>query len=162
MALLIQTGNSPASWGQIALPLTIVCSTPEETFALGKALAGLLEKGSIVALKGPLGAGKTCFAKGIANGLDVAEEITSASYTIISEYEAFLCENSICFYHIDAYRLEGIDDFAGIGGEEIIFGNGISVIEWSERIFSIIPDYAFRVDIMLQEEEKRMIHIYKG
>ena len=139
------------------LPALIVSSSEEETFALGKRIALLLEKGAVVALRGPLGAGKTCLAKGLAQGIGIADEITSPTYAIISEYKAF-----VPFYHIDAYRLKGNDDFSAIGGEEIVFGDGISVIEWSERIPDFIPLEAFRIDFEITGENKRRIHIYKG
>ena len=123
----------------------------------------LLKQGSILALNGPLGAGKTCFVKGVARALNVDEEITSATYTIVSEYEAPLFEGkpaSIPVYHIDAYRLRNEDDFLAIGGEEILSGSGISLIEWGDRIHSLIPDGSLLVDITIQEDESRLIHVY--
>jgi len=150
----------------ISIPADFTSLEAEETFAFGKRLASLLKKGSIVALTGPLGAGKTCFVKGIASGLGIKEVVTSATYTIISEYEAFVAVNTGCekiesipFYHIDAYRLEKIDDFTAIGGEDIIFGNGISVIEWGDRISGIIPNGAIWVDIEIKKDGKRSIRI---
>ena len=156
------------------IPTSIISSLPEETFALGTNLATILKKGSVIALKGPLGAGKTCLAKGIARGLHVEEELTSPTYTIISEYEGIISEDSslkesferkncsnVRLYHIDAYRLGGNDDFSAIGGEEIVFGDGISIIEWSERIPGFIPNEAIRVDIGIQEDQKRHIRIYR-
>ena len=128
---------------------------------MGKRLASLLSKGSIVALKGPLGAGKTCLAKGLANGLGIVEEVTSPTYTIISEYEAVISGEKTPIYHIDAYRLEGNDDFTAIGGEEIVFGEGISIIEWSERISDFIPGEALRVDFEIVSNEERLIRVYK-
>ena len=158
MAAWIQTENSP-----ISLPAFFTSLSPAETFAVGKNLAPLLQKGSIVALKGPLGAGKTCFAKGIACGLGVTEEVTSPTYTIVSEYEAFPPAGPpAVMYHIDAYRLKGNDDFSAIGGEDIIFADGISLIEWSERIEESIPPGAVRVDIEIAEGGKRLIRIYCG
>ena len=163
---LAQTGPGKPS---LHLPFAVICPSPEETKELGRRLSFLLEKGSVVALKGPLGAGKTCFVKGIAKGLGITENVTSPSYAIISEYEGFLNGktgleegDSITLYHIDAYRLDAENDFSLIGGEEIVFGNGISVIEWSERIKSIIPEDAIRVDIEMKDAEKRYIHIYRG
>jgi len=158
LATWIQTENFP-----ISLPALFASLSPEETFSAGKNLAPLLTKGSIVALKGPLGAGKTCFAKGIARGLSVEEEITSPTYTIVSEYEAFtFAGDPAVLYHIDAYRLKGSDDFSAIGGEDILFADGISLIEWSERIEDFIPPQALRVDIELGEGGKRFIRIYRG
>ena len=155
-----QTKTAPINWYKtsleiIDLPLIIISSSVEETKALGKNIAGMLDKGSIVAISGQLGAGKTCLTKGIAEGIGVKEEITSATYTIISEYEAILP-----FYHIDAYRLKGNDDFSAIGGEEIIYGEGISVIEWSDRIAAFIPISAIKIDIDIIEEGKRRISLY--
>ena len=121
-----------------------------------------------MALNGPLGAGKTCFAKGIAKGLGIAEEITSPSYTIINEYEGYCHEKeggekrvNAPVYHIDAYRLDGNDDFTNLGGEDIVFGNGVSIIEWSERIPAFIPAGAFKVDIKINDDSKRLIVIYQ-
>lgn len=153
----------PRENSRINLPLFFVSSSPEDTFALGKRLAALLKRGGIIALRGPLGAGKTCFIKGIAEGLGVEEEITSPTYTIVSEYECFPDTGpSVPLYHIDAYRIKGNEDFTAIGGEDILFGNGISVIEWSENIPGFIPPEALRVDIELKEGEKRLIHIYQA
>ncbi|MCL2070021.1 MAG: tRNA (adenosine(37)-N6)-threonylcarbamoyltransferase complex ATPase subunit type 1 TsaE [Treponema sp.] len=148
--------------GQINLPALIDTSSAEETFVLGQNLAAFLEKGSIVALSGPLGAGKTLLAKGIGRGLGIKEELSSPTYTIVSEYEACLAGECVPFYHIDAWRLGGDDDFSSIGGEEIVFGNGISLIEWSERIGSFIPDNALRVSIEITGDEKRRFHICRA
>jgi len=164
----IPAGNSP-----ISFPVSVTSSSPEETFALGEALSVLLKKGDIVALKGPLGAGKTCFVKGIARGLGVKEDVTSPTYTIVSEYEASpppieqagaetaALKSPAVIYHIDAYRLRGNDDFTAIGGEDIIFADGISLIEWSERIEDFIPAKAIRVDIAISEDGKRLIRMYR-
>ena len=152
MALWIRPENSP-----IKLPLVFASSREEDTFALGGRLASLLDKGSIVALKGGLGAGKTCLVKGITRGLGVEEEVTSPAYTIISEYDG----TDTRVYHIDAYRLKGNDDFSAIGGEEIIFSDGISLIEWSCRIDSMLPAEAFRVDIEIKEGSHRLIRIFQ-
>ena len=148
---------------QYEIPLIYTSKGAEETSALGEQLAPLLEKGGIVALRGPLGAGKTCFIKGIARGLGIEEEITSATYTIISEYEGTIpAEGKACpVYHIDAYRLRGNDDFSAIGGEEIVFGDGISLIEWSERIGDFISPEAIQVTIEIKGNGERLIRIYR-
>jgi tRNA threonylcarbamoyladenosine biosynthesis protein TsaE len=143
------------------LPASFICSTPEDTLSLGKKIACLLEKSGVVALHGHLGAGKTCLAKGIAAGLGVKEIVTSPSYTIISEYEGIVQGESVRVFHIDAYRLAGNDDFSAIGGEEIVFGDGISILEWSERIPDFIRCGAIRVDIKIIDDEKRQFHVYR-
>jgi tRNA threonylcarbamoyladenosine biosynthesis protein TsaE len=131
-----------------------VSGSPEETADLGSALAERLVPGSVVALRGGIGAGKTVFAKGIARGLGVSEPVTSPTYPIIAEYEGRLP-----LYHIDAYRLKDDADFSGIGGEELLFGSGVSVIEWSERLPQSIPDTAITVEIALLEDGRRSIQI---
>jgi len=135
----------------------IISSSPEETIKAGEELVFFLHRGSIVALYGALGAGKTYFTKGIAKALSIEEEITSPTYTIISEYEGLLKKEKISFYHIDAYRLLGDDDFTNIGGEELLYGNGISVIEWSERFSNSIPENAISIEIEVIEYNKRRI-----
>jgi tRNA threonylcarbamoyladenosine biosynthesis protein TsaE len=133
-----------------------VSSSPEETFAFGKKIGQLLGPGSIVALKGNLGAGKTVFTKGIALALGISEEITSPTYTIISEYEG---KNPL--YHMDAYRLSGDDEFRLLGAEDMLFGKGITVIEWPERLRSL-PEDIFMVEISIMEDGKRSIRYRDG
>ena len=140
-------------------PASFTSTSAEETFALGERFAATLGKGSIVALKGPLGAGKTCFVQGVAWGLGVVEPITSPTYTIVSEYTAPTASPT-SLYHIDAYRLRGGDDFSAIGGEEILFSDGISLIEWSERIEDFIPAGALVIEIEILKDGKRLISIH--
>jgi tRNA threonylcarbamoyladenosine biosynthesis protein TsaE len=132
----------------------ILSSSPEETIAAGEQIAPFLHKGSVVALRGGLGAGKTCLTKGIARGLGIREEITSPTYTIVSEYQG-----PLPLYHIDLYRLKGDDDFTALGGEEFLYGEGVCVIEWSERIPRSIPPGALTVEIGLTPEGRRNILI---
>ena len=158
----VQTGldrTEQTNLGQIYFPEAIITLSGDETLALGKRLAPMLGKGDVVALKGPFGAGKTCFTKGIARGLGIEEELTSPSYAIISEYECFVGSEKLPFYHIDAYRLGGDDDFSAIGGEEIVFGNGISVIEWSDRIPGSVPPDAYRVEFEIMGDNKRSVKL---
>jgi len=130
---------------------------------LGKSIASHLKKGSVVALSGPLGSGKTCLVKGIAAGLHILDEVTSPTYNIITEYEGTLAgEEIVRVYHIDAFRLGGNDDFSAIGGEEIVFGLGISLIEWSDRIPDFIPSLAIRIEMEITGTDKRLIRIYRG
>lgn len=134
--------------------IEIVSSSPEETAALGERIASRLGQGSVVALRGGLGAGKTCFVKGIARGLGINENVTSPTYTIISEYRGI-----IPLYHIDAYRLAGDDDFENTGAGELMSGEGISVIEWSERIPNSLPPNAIIIEIAIRGQEERLIRI---
>ncbi|MDR2257901.1 MAG: tRNA (adenosine(37)-N6)-threonylcarbamoyltransferase complex ATPase subunit type 1 TsaE [Treponema sp.] len=132
----------------------VISSSPEETMALGERIARRLGSGSVVALRGGLGAGKTCLTKGIARGLGIDETITSPTYTIISEYQGRLP-----LYHIDAYRLDGDEDFENLGGEELLCGGGVSVIEWSERIPRSLPENAVFIEMVISGGSRRIIRI---
>jgi tRNA threonylcarbamoyladenosine biosynthesis protein TsaE len=146
------------TWIQAEGCLTeIVSRSPEETEAIGERLAGRLKSGSVVALRGKLGAGKTCLAKGIARALGVTETVTSPTYTIVSEYRG-----TLPLYHIDAYRLGGDDDFANIGGDELLDGNGVSLVEWSERIPRSLPADAIIIQIEISGPQERIVKITEG
>ena len=136
----------------------VVSDSPEETFSLGQRIAELLSPGSVIALKGALGSGKTCLAKGIARGIGVTDNITSPTYTIINEYHT----NDIKYpvlYHIDAYRLNDDKDFEDIGGTEVINSGRISIIEWSERIPKSLPDNAIIVSFEITGPTSRLIQV---
>jgi len=123
--------------------------------AFGEQIAGLVEPGSVIALRGSLGSGKTCLVKGIARGLGITETITSPTYTIISEYSG----SFITLYHIDAFRLDNDEDFDQIGGPQLICGKGVSIIEWSERIPKSLPQEAIYIDIEITGPQTRMIRV---
>jgi tRNA threonylcarbamoyladenosine biosynthesis protein TsaE len=137
-----------------ARAIEITTAAPEETAKLGEKLAPHLIRGTVIALRGTLGAGKTCFAGGVARGLGVTETVTSPTYTIISEYEGRLP-----FYHIDAYRLSGDADFESLGAEDMLYGEGVTLIEWSERIPGSIPSDAWTINIDILEDGARRIRI---
>jgi len=133
-----------------------VSSSAEETLLLGEKIGKLLGPGSIVTLKGKLGAGKTVLASGIARALEISGQITSPTYTIINEYG-----DKIPLYHIDTYRLAGDDDFRLAGCEELLYGKGVCIIEWPERL-SILPrNKVITVEIIIMEDGKRKI-LYKS
>lgn len=132
---------------------TVISRSGEETFALGKLIGEKAPAGSVIAFRGDLGAGKTALSKGIAAGLGIEEEVTSPTYTIISEYRGRLA-----LYHIDAYRLGGEADFAEIGGYELLGSPGsLCLIEWSERL----PDIAEAaiIDIQVEGDGSRRISL---
>jgi tRNA threonylcarbamoyladenosine biosynthesis protein TsaE len=121
---------------------------------IGKNLAKLLIPGSIVALRGTLGAGKTTFVKGIAQGLDISDEITSPTYTIISEYEG-----NIDLYHMDLYRIDSFEEFELLGTEDFMYSNNITIIEWSEKISEYLPDNTINIDIIIMANKNRQFEI---
>ncbi|MBQ9281357.1 MAG: tRNA (adenosine(37)-N6)-threonylcarbamoyltransferase complex ATPase subunit type 1 TsaE [Treponema sp.] len=114
--------------------MTFHTHSAEETIELGEKIGALLQKGDIIALQGTLAAGKTTITKGIALALGVQDEITSPTFCLISEYEG-----KIPLYHMDVYRLDGGEDFINLGAEDLIYGNGVSLIEWSEKVMDELP-----------------------
>jgi tRNA threonylcarbamoyladenosine biosynthesis protein TsaE len=135
--------------------IELVSDSPDSTFAVGTKIAPLLSGGSVIALEGNLGSGKTCLAKGIASGLGIMENLTSPTYTIISEYSG-----SPALYHIDAYRLNNDEDFENIGGSEIINSGGISIIEWSDKIKKSLPENTIMITIKITGPSSRSILIH--
>ena len=108
-----------------------------ETKNFAKKLASYLNIGDIIILSGELGAGKTKFTEGFLSYFGLENEISSPTFTIVNEYK----NNNITIFHFDVYRLEDIDEFYAIGGEEY-FNSGICIIEWGEYIREALPkDY---------------------
>lgn len=125
--------------------------TPEETIAIGKAFSSELKAGDVVCLNGELGAGKTHFVKGIAEGVGFDQnEVHSPTYTLIHEYVG-----ELPIYHFDCYRIESPQEALEIGVEEYFYGKGVCVIEWPERIESLIPPEAIWIDIEAPDKNTR-------
>jgi len=123
--------------------------------ALGERIGALVSGGSVIALRGGLGAGKTTFAKGVARGLGIDDEVTSPTFTVVSEYVGRLR-----FHHIDAYRLSGSEDFASVGAEELVADpGGLCLVEWSERVAESMPPDAIRVELSVQSDGSRELRL---
>lgn len=121
--------------------------SPEETWVLAAGLADELDPGTVIALHGDLGAGKTCFIQGYAAALGIDEPITSPTYTLIGEYEGRLP-----LHHIDLYRLSGPEEALGLGLEEYFDANGITAIEWAERAEGLLPSDMLHIQIKADAE----------
>ena len=121
----------------------IETSSAKETYELGKAIGQKAKKGEIYTLIGDLGVGKTIFAKGIAKGLEIKEEISSPTFTILHIYE----EGRLPFYHFDVYRIADSDELDEVGFEDYIFGEGVSLIEWANLITEILPKEYTQIEI---------------
>ncbi len=118
-----------------AARIQLTTTTEEETKSLGASLAPILKAGDIISLTGDLGAGKTRFVQGLAEGLGVSETVTSPTFTIIKQYE----DGRLPLYHFDVYRLAGPSDLHALGYEEYFFGDGVTVIEWGDKISRLLP-----------------------
>lgn len=114
--------------------LPVETASAEETLALGRRLAEYLEPGDVVALSGDLGAGKTHLVKGIAGAFGVAPEaVTSPTFTIVQEH----AEGALL--HLDLYRIEGDDEAARLGLDELLDGDAVALVEWPERAARWLP-----------------------
>jgi tRNA threonylcarbamoyladenosine biosynthesis protein TsaE len=124
----------------------------QETTALGQRIGAQLKSGDILALSGPLGAGKTTLIQGIAQGLEIKDYVTSPTFILINEYQGRLP-----FYHIDLYRLEDPAQIEDLGIFEYFEKDGIVVIEWAERLGDLLPENAKQIKIEVRGENKRKI-----
>ncbi len=127
----------------------------EETRAFGHQLADRLEPGSVVALIGDLGTGKTTLSKYIAEGLGITEVVTSPTFTIVQEYHS----GRLPLYHFDVYRIGDISEMEELGYEEYFFGDGVSLVEWADIIQELLPEEARIIRIEYgREPEERIYH----
>jgi tRNA threonylcarbamoyladenosine biosynthesis protein TsaE len=136
---------------------TVKTHSPEETWELAAELAEELEPGTVIALHGELGAGKTCFIQGYAAALNINEPVTSPTYTLISEYQGRLP-----LHHIDLYRLSGPEEALGLGLEEYFDAGGITAVEWAERAEGLLPPNLLHVRIEVDRHSgTRTFHIFR-
>ena len=137
--------------------MQFITHSPEETEAVGAALAQVLTPGTILAYRGDLGAGKTAFTRGLARGLGCREPVTSPTYTIVNEY----LSGRIPLFHFDMYRLQSADDLWGIGWDDYLDRGGVCAVEWSENVTEAMED-AIWVTIEKTGDESRCITIEGG
>lgn len=126
------------------------------TEAFGRRLGELLFPGAVVALVGPLGAGKTHLVRAVAEGLGVKNPaaVNSPTFVLIQEYPARLP-----IYHFDAYRLSGPREFAELGVEEYFHGSGVCLIEWADRVEPTLPADHLRIEIRIVDQSRREFHL---
>lgn len=136
--------------------VSIDAGTPAETEKIGALLATLLEPGDFIALRGDLGAGKTRFARGVATGLGIGAEIpvTSPTYTLLNIYAGRLP-----LYHFDLYRLGGDDDVVDLGFTDYFSGDGVSLVEWPERLSAELPPERLEITFSYVGETARRVEL---
>ena len=117
--------------------------SPQETYDLGMALGRQARPGDVYCLNGDLGVGKTVFTQGFAAGLDIEGPVNSPTFTIVQQYE----DGRLPLYHFDVYRIGDVSEMDEIGYEECFYGQGVSLIEWSNLIEEILPETVIRVTI---------------
>ena len=134
-----------------------ISKSPEETEAFAAELAGSLKPGSVLALYGDLGSGKTVFSRGFARGLGVTEAVTSPTFTIVQEYKL---EKGGMLYHLDLYRISDSNAALVFGIEEFLGDpKAFALLEWPERIADILPRDTIKVTISPVDESTREISI---
>lgn len=132
---------------------TFITHSESETEALGAALGRLLQPGDVLALVGDLGAGKTCLARGVARGLGIDEPVTSPTFILVAEY-ATAC--GFPLYHADCYRLDrAAPEAQAIGLDELLLDDGVAIVEWAERIESLLPTDHLRITLTALDDTRR-------
>ena len=127
---------------------------PDETQRIGERLAAQLGAGDVVACIGELGAGKTCFIQGLAHGLGVTSDVTSPTFVLVNQYRGRLP-----VYHLDAYRTSSLTELADIGVQEMLHGDGVTVVEWADKLLPLLPPRTITVAITGLGDEPRRITI---
>ncbi|MBU1694640.1 MAG: tRNA (adenosine(37)-N6)-threonylcarbamoyltransferase complex ATPase subunit type 1 TsaE [Verrucomicrobia bacterium] len=141
--------HSPRRW---------VSQGPEDTFRLAADLARKLKPGDVLALHGELGSGKTTLVQGLARALGIDRPVSSPTFTLINEYRG-----SCPLFHIDLYRIRDSGEALELGLDEYLYGNGITAIEWAERIAELLPPGTLHIRLEPGEHpDERLVTIQGG
>jgi tRNA threonylcarbamoyladenosine biosynthesis protein TsaE len=129
---------------------TFISTSREETEKFAQKFAKTLRAGDVVLLNGDMGAGKTVFAKGVAKGLGIEEEVTSPTYAYMNDYDGRL-------FHYDCYRIESVAQAESLGLADYFDMGGICLVEWAQNIAPLLPKYVKKVAIKKLDENRREI-----
>lgn len=129
--------------------MTYISSSPEETLKIAREYAGSLKANDVVVLDGPMGAGKTVFAKGVALGLGVTDTVLSPTYAYMNDYNGVL-------YHYDCYRLSCGEQAAALGLADYFDAGGVCLIEWASNIQSVLPEKVKKVTIKIIDDKRQI------
>ncbi|MFA5275328.1 MAG: tRNA (adenosine(37)-N6)-threonylcarbamoyltransferase complex ATPase subunit type 1 TsaE [Candidatus Omnitrophota bacterium] len=136
----------------------MLSNSVKDTLKIGRIIAANVEKGDIICLFGPLGSGKTVLTKGIAEGFKIKRKnVISPSFVLLREYASA----KLPLYHFDLYRLNGPKDILDIGYEEYLFGQGLAVIEWADRLKYLKPEEFLSINLSVKGTSKREL-IFKA
>jgi len=134
--------------------MKVISRSAEETQALGERLGARLGRGDVVACIGPLGAGKTCFLQGLARGLGVTTAVTSPTFVLVNQYRG-----RVPVYHVDAYRTGSLTELVDLGLEEMLHGEGVTIVEWADKLLPLLPPRTMTVTITGLGDEPRQIDV---
>ncbi len=133
----------------------ITTTSPRETQQLASRLVPFLSAGDVISLTGDLGAGKTCFTQGLARALGIRGRITSPTFSLIKEYRG-----KLPLYHFDIFRIESVKEMFELGYEDYFFGEGVTVIEWGDKVASLLPQEYVEIEFRrLEKNNHRKIRI---
>ena len=138
--------------------MDIECNSVEETQKFASEFSKTIEVGSIISLNGNLGAGKTTFAQGFAHGLGIKQNVGSPTFKLVSEYSG----SKMKLFHVDCYRLSGIEDFLNMGGENLLLPeNGVCLFEWASIIDGVLPNNTIIIDFVRFKDvpNRRLIRV---
>jgi len=138
--------------------LEIICNTVQETKKFASKVSKKIKQGQVIALNGDLGSGKTTFSQGFAKGLGIHQHIGSPTFKLVSEYIGF----NLKLYHVDCYRLNNIEEFLNLGGENLLLPDkGITLIEWAEIIKELLPQDIIEIQFTRFKDNpaKRLLRI---
>jgi tRNA threonylcarbamoyladenosine biosynthesis protein TsaE len=128
------------------MTIATVTRSAEETGLLAQRVGALLRAGDVVVLAGELGVGKTVFAKGVARALGITEAVVSPSFTIVRQYEG-----TLPLVHVDVYRIDHLQELYDIGFDELVGEDGVTIVEWGDRISSMLP--ADRLEVLIGADD---------
>ena len=134
--------------------MKVISRSAEETQALGERLGSRLGRGDVVACIGPLGAGKTCFLQGLARGLGVTADVTSLTFVLVNQYRG-----RVPVYHVDAYRTGSLTELVDVGLEEMLHGEGVTIVEWADKLLPLLPPRTVTATIEGLGDEPRQIDL---
>lgn len=140
----------------VAVPAQIFQMTStsvQETHALGARLGNIVQAGDVIALQGDLGAGKTNFVQGLARGLNIVEDVNSPTFILANEYYS----GRLPLFHIDAYRVADAAEAEGFGLDDYLNGDGVTVIEWAERVRGALPRDVLWIEFAYVSENERQL-----
>ncbi len=138
---------------------TIASTSVEDTLSIGSRIGSAAQPNDVIALTGPLGAGKTHLAKGIAAGLDVSDTrvVNSPTFVLVNEYAGRLH-----MYHVDAYRLESSAELAALGFEDMCTAGGLVFVEWADKIRDLLPADSLSIELTATGENSRQLRLTPG
>jgi len=134
--------------------MRITSHSVQDTLTISKVIARNARRGDIICLFGQLGSGKTVLAKGIASGLGInSDSVVSPSFVLLRQYP----EGKLPFYHFDLYRLEKLKDISGLGYEEYFYDDGLTVVEWADRLGRLIPQECLKISLSVKGPSERLL-----